>query len=113
MIYKNEAFTSNIIFPYQDEHVHGSTIVELPNGDLLSAWFQGSGERWADDVKILGSRLAKGDTAWSKTFCYGGRRWVSGYQPNYVHGSAATIVVDVVSSVSESMGNFDPDVSAQ
>jgi predicted neuraminidase len=65
---QTKAFTSNVIFPYQDEHVHGSTIVELPNGDLLSAWFQGSGERWADDVKILGSRLAKGDTAWSKTF---------------------------------------------
>src|SRR5688572_25452164 len=65
---KKEAFTSNIIFPYQAEHVHGSTIVELPNGDLLSAWFQGSGERWADDVKIMGSRLVKGDTAWSTTF---------------------------------------------
>ncbi len=61
-------FSSNIIFPYQDEHVHGSTIVELPNGDLITAWFQGSGERWADDVKILGSRLVKGDTAWSSTF---------------------------------------------
>jgi hypothetical protein len=65
---RSEAFTSNIIFPYQAEHVHGSTIVELPNGDLLSAWFQGSGERWADDVKIMGSRLVKGDTAWSTTF---------------------------------------------
>jgi predicted neuraminidase len=63
-----ETFSSNIIFPYQNEHVHGSTIVELPNGDLLSAWFQGSGERWADDVKIMGSRLVSGDTAWSKTF---------------------------------------------
>ena len=65
---RSEAFTSNIIFPYQGEHVHGSTIVELPNGDLLSAWFQGSGERWADDVKIMGSRLVRGDTAWSTTF---------------------------------------------
>ena len=59
---------SSIIFPYQEEHVHGSTIVELPNGDLLSAWFQGSGERWADDVRIMGSRLVNGDTAWSETF---------------------------------------------
>jgi predicted neuraminidase len=59
---------SEIIFPYQDQHVHGSTIVELPNGDLISAWFQGSGERWADDVRIMGSRLVKGDSAWSETF---------------------------------------------
>lgn len=63
-----EDFHSQIIFPYQAEHVHGSTIVELPNGDLLSAWFQGSGERWADDVRIMGSRLADGDTAWSAPF---------------------------------------------
>lgn len=59
---------AGIIFPYQDEHVHGSTVVELPNGDMLAAWFQGSGERWADDVRIMGSRLIKGDTAWSETF---------------------------------------------
>jgi predicted neuraminidase len=64
----NEMVISQIIFPYQDEHVHGSTIVELPNGDFLSAWFQGSGERWADDVRIMGSRLVKGDTTWSDTF---------------------------------------------
>ena len=61
-------FQEQIIFPYQGEHVHGSTLVELPNGDLLSAWFQGSGERWADDVRIMGSRLAEGDTAWSAPF---------------------------------------------
>lgn len=61
-------FRSAIVFPLQDEHVHGSTVVELPNGDLLAAWFQGSGERWADDVRIMGSRLPKGDTTWSDTF---------------------------------------------
>ena len=61
-------YRSKIIFPYQKEHVHGSSIVELSNGDLLAAWFQGSGERWADDVRIVGSRLVKGDTAWSEVF---------------------------------------------
>ena len=61
-------FHSKIIFPFQDEHVHGSTVVELPDGDLLVAWFQGSGERWADDVRIMGSRLSKGDSTWSETF---------------------------------------------
>jgi len=64
----DQPFTSSIVFPYQEEHVHGSTIVELPNGDLLTAWFQGSGERWADDVKVMGARLSKGDTTWSETF---------------------------------------------
>ena len=56
------------IFPAVSEHVHGSTIVELPNGDLLAAWFQGSGERWADDVAIMGARLKSGATAWSQPF---------------------------------------------
>jgi predicted neuraminidase len=56
------------IFPSVQEHVHGSTIVELPNGDLLAAWFQGSGERWADDVRIMGARLKKGEDRWSPTF---------------------------------------------
>ncbi len=56
------------IFPLVKQHVHGSTIVELPNGDLLAAWFQGSGERQADDVAIRGARLRKGAAAWSPTF---------------------------------------------
>jgi len=56
------------IFPLVNQHVHGSTIVELPNGDLLAAWFQGSGERWADDVVIMGARLKAGQEKWSKTF---------------------------------------------
>ncbi len=44
------------IFPLQLQHCHGSSIVELPNKDLIVAWFQGSFERTADDVKIMGSR---------------------------------------------------------
>src|SRR5665648_118663 len=41
------------VFPLQEQHCHGSSIVELPNKDLLVAWFQGSGERTADDVVCL------------------------------------------------------------
>lgn len=57
-----------IIFPQQEKHVHGSSLVSLPNGDLLAAWFQGSGERTADDVNIMGSRLRKGSRNWSDPF---------------------------------------------
>jgi predicted glycoside hydrolase/deacetylase ChbG (UPF0249 family)/predicted neuraminidase len=56
------------IFPFQNEHVHGSSIVILPGGDLLACWFQGSGERSADDVRIMGARMKKGDTNWSAPF---------------------------------------------
>lgn len=59
---------SELIFPAQDEHVHSSSLVYLPNGDMLVAWFQGSGERTADDVKIMGARLQKNNTTWSKPF---------------------------------------------
>ena len=62
------SFLQKQIFPYTKDHTHGSTIVELPNGDLLAAWFQGSGERWADDVRIMGARLHRGDTVWCQPF---------------------------------------------
>ncbi|MCG8306404.1 MAG: exo-alpha-sialidase [Cytophagales bacterium] len=58
--------TKELIFPEQSEHVHGSSLVLLPNGDLLAAWFQGSGERKADDVRIMGARLKQG--SWTKPF---------------------------------------------
>ena len=56
------------IFPFQEEHCHASTIVELPNKDLLVAWFQGSGERTADDVNIFGSRYNSEEGTWSEPF---------------------------------------------
>ncbi|KAA6440475.1 exo-alpha-sialidase [Dyadobacter flavalbus] len=57
-----------LVFPPQEKHVHGSSLVSLPNGDFLVAWFQGSGERTADDVMIMGSRLRKGSKNWSEPF---------------------------------------------
>jgi len=58
----------SLIFPLQDDHVHGPTLAVLPGGDVLTAWFQGSGERWADDVRIMGSRKKAGDSTWSAPF---------------------------------------------
>jgi len=59
---------SELIFPWQEKHVHGSSIVECPNGDLLACWFYGSGERSANDVLIQGARLRKGSSQWSSVF---------------------------------------------
>src|SRR5690606_3406963 len=61
-------FRAELVMPLQQEHVHGSTIVELPGGDLLVAWFQGSGERWADDVRIMGTWRPAGSEEWSEPF---------------------------------------------
>jgi predicted neuraminidase len=56
------------IFPFQQQHCHGSTIVELPNKDLLAAWFQGSGERTSDDVVIKGARYNHRTHQWGEPF---------------------------------------------
>jgi predicted neuraminidase len=56
------------LFPKETWHNHASCIVEAPNGDLIVCWFHGSGERTADDVKILGARKRKGETVWSEPF---------------------------------------------
>jgi hypothetical protein len=56
------------IFTPEHWHAHASCVVEAPNGDLLACWFQGSGERTADDVKIEGARLKKGARQWSRRF---------------------------------------------
>lgn len=56
------------LFPLQSEHAHGSTLVSLSNGDVLVAWFQGTGERWADDVRIMGARQKAGSKEWSEPF---------------------------------------------
>ncbi|MCE1199629.1 MAG: exo-alpha-sialidase, partial [Marinilabiliales bacterium] len=61
-------FQSEAIFPLQSQHCHGSTLVELPNHDLLCAWFQGSGERTSDDVVIKGSRYNHKKGQWSEPF---------------------------------------------
>ena len=65
---QNFIVKKELIFPEQNEHAHGSSLVLLPNGDLLAAWFQGSGERNSDDVRIMGARLQKGAKSWSIPF---------------------------------------------
>src|SRR5436190_1550833 len=57
-----------LIFPLGALHSHASCIVECPNGDLLTCYYQGSGERSADDVRILGSRLRRGSREWEEPF---------------------------------------------
>lgn len=69
------------IFPFQNEHVHGSSIVMLPGGDMLACWFQGSGERSADDVRIMGARLKKGGDNWSAPFLMADTRGIPDCNP--------------------------------
>jgi predicted neuraminidase len=51
---------AELVFPLSERHNHAPGIVELPDGQLLVSWYRGAGERKADDVVVLGARLAKG-----------------------------------------------------
>ncbi|MFN7923112.1 MAG: sialidase family protein [Bryobacteraceae bacterium] len=55
---------SSLLFPPEKVHNHSSAIVELPNGDLFTVWYRGSGERTADDVAIYCARKPKGSKQW-------------------------------------------------
>jgi predicted neuraminidase len=61
-------FASELIFPLSDKHNHAPGIAELNDGSLIVSWYRGSGERSADDVAVLGARLAVGATMWSEPF---------------------------------------------
>ena len=60
--------SGELIFPLEHWHNHSSSIVELPNGDLLVCWFHGSGERTADDVLIQAARWTKATGKWGAPF---------------------------------------------
>ena len=61
-------YREELIFPLNPKHNHAPGVVECPDGDLLVSWYRGSGERSADDVAVLGSRMAKGASTWSEPF---------------------------------------------
>ncbi len=61
-------YREELIFPLDPKHNHAPGIVECANGDLLVSWYRGSGERSADDVALLGSRLTKRASTWSEAF---------------------------------------------
>lgn len=61
-------FSGELIFPPEAIHNHSSSVVELPNGDLLACWYHGSGERTADDVLIQGARWNHTTGKWTAPF---------------------------------------------
>jgi predicted neuraminidase len=61
-------YNGELIFPLEKWHNHSSSIVELPNGDLLVCWFHGSGERTADDVLIQAARWNRSSGKWTERF---------------------------------------------
>ncbi len=61
-------YQAELIFEPEKRHNHSSSIVETPGGDLLVCWYNGSGERKADDCLIQGARMKHGSRKWSPRF---------------------------------------------
>jgi predicted neuraminidase len=61
-------FEARFILPPQEQHVHSSSLVELPGGDLFAVYYRGSGERRADDVRLEGARFSRARRTWSAPF---------------------------------------------
>lgn len=68
VVSQTPVYEADVIFPPEPMHTHGSSIAELPNGDMLSAWFYGHGEKGDDTLIIQGARRKKGETKWSAPF---------------------------------------------
>jgi len=56
------------IFTPEDKHNHASCVIETARGDLLAAWYSGTGEKNADDVVIRGAWRPRGADAWGPRF---------------------------------------------
>src|SRR5450432_3435299 len=61
-------YSGELIFPLEKWHNHSSSISELPNGNLRSCGFYGSGERTADDVLIQAARWNRSSGTWTGRF---------------------------------------------
>ncbi len=57
---------TTIIAKTHNQHLHGSSITVLPNGNVMAVWFEGSGERKANDVKIMAN--VKNKNGWGRPF---------------------------------------------
>ncbi len=61
-------YHAQAIFEPEAKHNHASCLIETARGDLLAAWYSGTGERNADDVVIQGAWLARGSEHWEPRF---------------------------------------------
>jgi len=61
-------YNAQAIFEPEAKHNHASCLIETARGDLLAAWYSGTGERNADDVVIQGAWLARGSEHWEPRF---------------------------------------------
>lgn len=65
----------------EGDHVHGSSVVELPNGELLAVWFQGNGERDATTTRIMGARSANRGKTWMEPFVMADSQGIADINP--------------------------------
>ncbi|MGQ9523437.1 MAG: sialidase family protein [Armatimonadota bacterium] len=63
---RTSEYSAELIFPPDHLHNHASCLVEVDDGSMLAVWYSGTGERDADDVRIMGAWLYGG--TWSRPF---------------------------------------------
>ncbi|WP_171654190.1 S-layer homology domain-containing protein [Paenibacillus foliorum] len=85
-VLKVDSKAMNIFEPIKDDgdngdHVHGSSITELPSGELLSVWFQGNGERDATTTRIMGARSVDGGKTWKTPFLMADSKGIADINP--------------------------------
>lgn len=56
------------VFDRIQEHTHGSGIVEFSDGERLTVWFQGNGERKSNVGRIMAARMPAGSDQWGEPF---------------------------------------------
>jgi predicted neuraminidase len=96
-IYAEPIHKERLIFDPEVEshgHVHASSIVECPNGDLLAVWYENGPDRpeyyyrldadKADNTRIGGARLLSGREKWEKPFVMSDTYGVSDNNPALV-----------------------------
>src|ERR1700687_938686 len=93
---------SELIFPPEHLHNHASCIVECPSRDLLVCWYNGSGERSADDVKVEGARKRQGVES---PVCHGGHARFPGHQSLHARRSPIAALALLANDHRQSMAH--------
>jgi len=98
-------FHEEHIFPLEPMHNHSASLVELPNGDLLAAWFHGRGEKSDDTLVIQGARKPK-DGAWSPPFLMADNQDLPDQNPVVFLDDADRLWLFWISSLDNTSGTY-------
>ena len=97
--------TSELLFPLEHWHNHASMIVELPDGDLLTCWFHGSGERTGRRCDGARRTDEEGGHSLERTVRSGRHDRLPRYERDHVSGCEGAPVADVADHPRQQMAH--------